>query len=428
MLTPEQNRSLTEVGPGTPMGGLLRRYWHPIAGVSEFNAKSIKPVRLFGEDLVLFKTLAGEYGLIGRRCAHRGSDLSFGFVEKDGLRCVYHGWQYGRTGVCTHRPFDETVNPSAPQLKSKLPAYPVKAKAGLLWAYMADEPAPELPDWETFSWQNCFTQIAIAEVPCNWLQCQENTVDPVHFEWMHNNALQRRAGDFGEYSPKTLELKVDDFEYGLISRRYREGTDTNTPLWSVGRAILWPNGWYFGHHFEWKVPIDDTNTLFVTWSLLHVPKECEPYTQQTIPTWFAPVKDEKGDWIQSHVGNQDVVAWVSQGAIADRTRETLCASDRGVVTLRRRLFEDLEAVASGKDPRGIIRDPVKNVRVELPCLSREQLMNGLPREQMRKHPVMGPYLTEFYLMAGQPDEVREEFERAMTVKGSRLEIHKFVPQ
>ncbi len=428
MLSAENNRLLTQVGPGTPMGGLLRSYWHPIAGVSEFDAKPIKQIRLFGEDLVLFKALNGEFGLVSSRCAHRGSNLAFGFVEEDGIRCGYHGWCYNRRGECSNRPFEETVAPNASRLKTaKLDGYPVIAKAGMLWAYMGSGPAPQLPDWETFGWANCYTQVIIAEIPCNWLQCQENSVDPVHFEWMHNNGPQRRAGDYGPYSPKTLDLQIEDFEYGLISRRYREGTDASTPLWSVGRAILWPNGWYFGHHFEWKVPIDDTHTLFVNWSNLHVPKECEPYVQERIPTWYAPIKDEQGEWIISHVGNQDIVAWISQGPIADRTRESLGASDRGVVMLRRRLLEDLEAMAEGKDPRGLIRDPERNVKIELPCIARDDLMNGLPRTEMLRHQVMGPYLREFYSMSGQPAEIKAEFERAMSVKQTSLELHKFVP-
>ncbi len=410
------------------MSALLRRYWHPIAGASEFDDKAIKPIRLFGEDLVLFKTLSGAYGLVQRRCAHRGADLSFGFAEEAGIRCVYHGWQYDAAGLCTDRPFEATANRAGSTAPLRITAYPVREKGGMLWAYMGPAPAPELPDWETFSWPNCFAQVVIAEVPCNWLQCQENTVDPVHFEWTHNNAPQRQAGDFGAFSPKTLELRVEDHPYGLISRRYREGTDPSTPLWSVGRAILWPNGWYFGHHFEWKVPIDDTHTLFVTWATLRVPRECEPYVQQRIPTWYAPIKDSDGNWISSHVGNQDIVVWASQGAIADRTHEALGASDRGVALLRRRLLEDLEAVENGRDPRAIIRDPARNVRIELPCVAREELMNGLPREQMLEHPLMGPFLREFYLIAGQPDEVKAEFERAMTVRGSRVTIHKFVPQ
>ena len=429
MLSAEQNELLTQVGSGTQMGDLLRRYWHPIAGTAEFDNKAIKPIRLFGEDLVLFKALNGNFGLVSRRCAHRGSSLAFGFVEEDGIRCGYHGWCYDREGECSQRPFEETVAASSPRLRSaKLAAYPVQAKAGMLWAYMGPQPTPQLPDWETFNWPNCFAQVVIAEIPCNWLQCQENTVDPVHFEWMHNNGPQRRAGVFGPFSPKTLDLRVEDTTYGLLSRRYREGTDQSTPLWSVGRAVLWPNGWYFGHHFEWKVPIDDVNTLFITWCALHVPTECEPYVQARIPAWRAPIMDESGEWIISHVGNQDIVAWISQGPIADRTRESLGASDRGVVMLRRRLFDDLAAIAEGKDPRGIMRDPNRNVRVELTCIARQDLMHGLPRAQMLKHPVMGPFLREFYSMAGQPDAVRQEFERAMSVKQSPFDLHTFIPQ
>jgi 5,5'-dehydrodivanillate O-demethylase len=150
--------------------------------------------------------------------------------------------------------------------------------------------------------------------------------------------------------------------------------------------------------------------------------------QERIPAWHAPIRDANGEWIISHVGNQDIVAWISQGAIADRTRETLGASDRGVVMLRRRLMDDLEAIREGKDPRGLIRDPAKNVRIELPCVGREALMNGLPRAEMLKHPVMGPFLVEYYSMAGQPEAVREEFERVMSVKQSMLDLHKFVPQ
>ncbi|WP_345250659.1 aromatic ring-hydroxylating dioxygenase subunit alpha [Pigmentiphaga soli] len=420
---------MTQVGPGTRMGDLLRRYWHPVAGESEFESRSTKPIRLMGEDLLLFKTLKGEFGLVARRCAHRGSDLGFGIVEEDGLRCSYHGWQYDLGGACVHRPFDETVAGAAALRRAvKIAAYPVKIKGGMLWAYLGPLPAPELPDWETFSWPNCFAQVVIAEIPCNWLQCQENTVDPVHFEWMHNNGPKRRAGDFGPFSPKTLKMGIEDTEYGLLSRRYREGTDESTPLWSVGRAILWPNGWYFGHHFEWKVPIDDFNTLFITWSVLHVPRECEPYAQASIPTWHAPIKDQNGEWIISHVGNQDIVAWISQGPIADRTHEILGASDVGVVTLRRRLLEDLDKVAKGQDPRGLIRDPARNVKIPLPCIAREELMNGLPREQMEKHPVMGPFLRDFYSMAGQPDAVRQAFEEAMGVRQSSFEVHSFVPQ
>ena len=183
MLTEEKNRLLTEIEPGSAMGNVLRRYWHPIAGASEFDTKPKRPIRLFGEDLLLFKARNGSFGLIARRCAHRNSDLMFGIVEENGIRCSYHGWQYDGTGQCIHQPFEETLDPSAALRKAtRIRAYPLQVKAGLIWAYLGPEPAPLLPDWEAFSWPNCFAQIVISEIPCNWLQCQENTVDPVHFE------------------------------------------------------------------------------------------------------------------------------------------------------------------------------------------------------------------------------------------------------
>src|SRR6476659_5146990 len=98
VMTAETNRRLTEVGPGTPMGDLLRRYWQPVAAVTELDDAPTKPVRLFGEDLVLYKDLSGHYGLLERRCPHRSADLSYGIVEECGLRCNYHGWMFDADG------------------------------------------------------------------------------------------------------------------------------------------------------------------------------------------------------------------------------------------------------------------------------------------------------------------------------------------
>jgi 5,5'-dehydrodivanillate O-demethylase len=426
MISAETNRRLTEVGPGTPMGNLLRRYWQPIAGASEFDRKAIKPLRILGEDLVLFRTTGGAYGLVPKRCHHRGADISFGFVEDEGIRCHYHGWKYDVSGACVDRPFDRNVNPSGRTPMKSGPGYLAREKAGLVWAYMGPAPAPELPDWEFFSWENTFKQVAIAEIPCNWFQCQENTVDPVHFEWLHNNRELRRAGDQGPFSPPTVKMMVEDRPYGLLSRRHREGADESSPLWNPGRAIVWPNAWYFGHHMEWKVPVDDTRTLYIAWSTLRVPREREPYTQGSIPTWYGPVKDDQGEWISTHVTNQDVIAWMSQGVVSDRTNETLGASDVGVVALRRRMLEDLDAVEQGRDPRGIVRDPGVNQRMELPCIGQHEMKHGLPLAQMQEHPILGDLLRDFLIMAGQPDDVRREFETVMGVKTTPVDISKMV--
>src|SRR6266704_2745158 len=113
MLSPQDNERLTRVGPGTPMGGLLRRYWMPIGALTEFDTRSIKPVRLLGEDLVLYKDLQGAFGLVDRHCAHRRADLSYGFVEQCGLRCNYHGWLFDADGSVLAQPYEDVAHPAA---------------------------------------------------------------------------------------------------------------------------------------------------------------------------------------------------------------------------------------------------------------------------------------------------------------------------
>jgi 5,5'-dehydrodivanillate O-demethylase len=106
MLDEQRNQTLTQVGRGTPMGELMRRYWHPIAAVTELENNPVKAIRLMGEDLVLYRDGGGTYGLLQRKCAHRGADLSYGFVENCGLRCHYHGWLYDHTGRCAQQPYE----------------------------------------------------------------------------------------------------------------------------------------------------------------------------------------------------------------------------------------------------------------------------------------------------------------------------------
>ena len=415
MLEDTKNQLLTRVGPGTPMGALMRRYWQPIAAVTELDDNPTKPIRLMGEDLVLYKDLSGTYGLLDRHCAHRHSDLSYGFVEDCGLRCNYHGWQYDETGQCIAQPFEETVDPQSRfKEKIRITAYPVEAKAGLLWAYLGPEPAPLVPTWEPFTWENGFVQIVFAEIPCNWFQCQENSIDPVHFEWMHANWRIRQSGKRGPYAPAHLKIGFDEFDHGFIYRRVREDTDETNPLWSVGRLCLWPNALFTGEHFEWRVPVDDETTLSVGWFFNRVPRDRQPFVQETIPYWYGPITDpETGRWISSHVMNQDFVAWVGQGAVTDRTKEHLGQSDRGVIMMRKRFFDDLEVVANGGDPKAIIRDPQLNACIDLPVIGREMLMDGLTREQIEDPTIPIAFSTiRFIFQAGQPEEVRRAYHEA----------------
>jgi 5,5'-dehydrodivanillate O-demethylase len=404
MLSADKNQQLTRVGPGTPMGEVLRRHWHPIAGIDELDRNPVKAVRLMGEDLVLYKDLSGDYGLVDRQCAHRRADLSYGYVETHGIRCNYHGWQFNARGQCVEQPYEEQVDPQARQkCKISIKAYQVRPLAGLLWAYMGPLPAPELPDWEPFHWPNGFVQAVFSDIPCNWLQTQENSIDPVHFEWMHANWSRRLRGHTGGYAPRHLKLAFEEFEHGFIYKRISEDTSDQHPLWTIGRVCLWPNGFFLGDHFEWRVPVDDENTLSVTWSFIRVPREREPYVQSSIPTWTSPIKDDTGRWITSHVINQDIVAWVGQGRIADRTQEHLGASDLGIAMIRRRMLEDIDAVKAGRDPKGVQRDPASNQRVFLPSDSRDFFQHGLPLADYQRHPKWARLLNHFIFHAGQPE-------------------------
>ena len=136
MLTAARNEMLTRVGPGTPMGELLRRYWQPIGGASELDANPIKPMRLMGEDLVLYRDHGGRYGLVDRHCPHRRADMAYGWVEETGIRCSYHGWLMDETGRCLEQPYEDTTNPKPSKAGCETKAYPVKECAGLLFAYL----------------------------------------------------------------------------------------------------------------------------------------------------------------------------------------------------------------------------------------------------------------------------------------------------
>jgi 5,5'-dehydrodivanillate O-demethylase len=412
MLEEAKNERLSRVGPGTPMGRLLRRYWMPVAGQSELDAQPVLPLRLLGEDLVLYRDLSGTYGLVARQCPHRRADLSNGFVEACGIRCSYHGWRFDERGACREQPYDDVVHPDA-RFRDKVSttAYPVAAKAGLLWAYLGPQPAPLVPNYEPFTWQNGFRQIVISDLPCNWLQAQENSIDPVHFEWMHRNWSLRLRGQNGPYAPRHLKVAFDEFEHGFVYRRVTEDTDESDPLWTIGRTCLWPNALFTGDHFEWRVPIDDEHMRSITWHFARVPNEREPFEQTAIPTWHGPVYDERGALITTHVMNQDFVAWLGQGAISDRWNEHLGAGDRGVILLRKRLFEELERVERGEDPKGIVRDPAANACIPLPVANRRMLVDGMSLAEQEVHPFAGFRVYPF--QAGQPEDVRLAYERAM---------------
>ena len=189
MLTAEENERLTRVGPGTPMGELMRRYWQPIATMAELDDNPVRPVKLLGESLILYRDRKGGLGLIGDSCPHRRMSMLYGIPNERGLRCPYHGWLFSETGQCLEMP-GEPADSTFPS-RVRTTAYPVEESAGLVFAYLGPEPTPLLPRWDLFVWDNVLRDIGSVVIPCNWLQIMENSLDPVHVEWLH--------GEFSNY-------------------------------------------------------------------------------------------------------------------------------------------------------------------------------------------------------------------------------------
>ena len=139
MLSVEENELLTQVGPGTPMGTLLRYYWHPVCAADELLKSPFrtKEVKILGEELVVYRDRSGELGIVDKYCTHRRASLAYGVVEENGIRCQYHGWKFDSTGSCIEQPFEDTTHPEDNfRAKCGIRAYKVQEMGGLVFAYM----------------------------------------------------------------------------------------------------------------------------------------------------------------------------------------------------------------------------------------------------------------------------------------------------
>jgi 5,5'-dehydrodivanillate O-demethylase len=214
--------------------------------------------------------------LIGRYCPHRRVDLAIGVAEQDGLRCQYHGWKFNHAGECAEQPFEDTTHLEDNfRARCGLPGYEVQEVAGLVFAYAGPKPAPAFPLWEPLVWDNVGRDIAITELPCNWLQCQENSLYPVHVEWLHGyfgKYVSELAGEptfsISQRSLRHQKIGFDVFDYGIIKRRILEGQTEEDPEWKHGHPILFPHVPFVGSKFsatlQFRVPIDDTHTYHVS--------------------------------------------------------------------------------------------------------------------------------------------------------------------
>jgi len=385
MLSQEVNDRYTRVGAGTPTGELMRRYWHPVAAVSQMNDKSTKKIRLLGEDLILYKDRSGTYGMVEPHCAHRRMNMIYGIPEENGLRCPYHGWLYDKTGQCIEQPYEETEDPDARfKDKIKMKAYPVEEKAGILFAYLGPDPAPLVPAWDVFAMDDVVRDVGMTVIPCNWLQAQENSLDPVHLEWLHsywtNFIAEKRNEPEHKRTSRTHEkIGFDEFAWGIYKRRVMQGGSEEDTSWREGHPIVFPyylrqggSGIYRDHWamvgpaFQIRVPVDDTHTAH-WWVMCHPKNSDEPEQRaEDIPFFSPPLihLTEEGQPNYSILDSnsaQDIAAWITQGEIADRTGEHLGRSDKGIIMFREMLEKNIRIVEDGGDPLNTFRDPAENV-------------------------------------------------------------------
>lgn len=402
MESSEQNELMTQVGKGTPCGELMRRYWHPVAAAQDLDQQPTKRVKLLGESLVLYKDKSGAYGLIQERCPHRGASFAYGFVTDAGIRCPYHGWEFNASGGCVHQPFER--NPAFCE-KVRADAYPVEELGGLLFAYLGPEPRPLLPRFDGFIVEGAIRTLGWAVIPCNWLQIVETSLDPVHAEWLHGRYLEyqnEKEGLKTHISSPHIKLDFREFEYGITKHRLLEGQSEDSDDWKVGHPLVFPTLLAVGsatpgrrfYAFQIRVPMDDENTLHFWYNAFIPPEGAEvpPRLLKGIHAHEVIFRD--GDRYRTDfIDGQDIMAWLTQGPIADRSVENLGASDQGIAAYRRMLRREIKKVQEGKDPLGLIRDPARNDRVDLPTEKDKKHFRGnfrtfLKRSQVRFSPIL----------------------------------------
>jgi phenylpropionate dioxygenase-like ring-hydroxylating dioxygenase large terminal subunit len=355
---------LTEVGRGTPMGELLRRYWHPV-GLAHDATDVPRKVRALGEDLILFRDKRGRAGLLHARCCHRGTTLYYGKVEEDGLRCCYHGWKFDTEGRCLEQPCE----PDGGQFKDRVrqPWYPIQELYGLIFAYMGPaEKKPVLPRYECLEKMDDGEFVEAddssiggggpAIIPCNWLQHFENVVDPYHVPVLHGSFS---GPQFTNMLASMPEVKFEMSPRGVTVRSIRSHDDgkvfyrvTEAALPTL-RVVANPRVAQFARveSIGWTLPIDDTSfRIYVAGRVKQRGDIGRMRSKFNGKFWWDMTEQEH----QQFPG--DYEAQVGQGPVTLHSEEHFGQSDRGILMIRRMLGDQIEAVAAGRDPIGISFD------------------------------------------------------------------------
>jgi len=352
MLSCEENELFTKVGPGTKMGEVLRRYWHPV-GASQWVGAKPQRVKVLDEELLLYRGSSGPV-LMQLRCAHRSLALDHGRVEGDCIRCAYHGWLYDPTGQCLEQP----AEPQGSSFKDKvrLRAYKVQEAGGLVFGYLGPEPAPLLPLYDLLTVEEGVKAVQVQTIHANWFNHVENIVDTSHLAWLH-------GGTFNMCGGKKIDYLWEKKPYGLDNVLLIDGVnDTHRSCYiypTANRFTIPPvaPGGEPVRSLLYRVPNDDASTtlFFVRW----YPSAKHELRTMTRPTKLGEYQADPTDWWGIHVNDQDRMVAEQQGVIADRPHEHLGVSDEGLIQMRQMMRQSLAAVAAGRDPLFVIRDPAR---------------------------------------------------------------------
>ena len=359
MATPTWDDELIEVEAGTPAGELLRRYWHPIALVDEARATP-RPVRVLGEDLILFRDGSGRPGLVHPRCCHRGTTLYYGKVEERGIRCCYHGWLFDTEGNCLEMPCE--VDGGRYRQRYRQPWYPVQDYVGFVFAYMGPpERKPALPRYDIFeNVPDGFRVTADADniglegdaTPCNWFQTHENVMDPFHVFILHGgfseNQFVAEMASMPDVSWHLTELGMKSYQDRVLPDGDRFHRVTEVVMPNV-RIVASPfvERYGPGESVAWTLPISRTETKI--FSAIVVPDDFDiPRPLYDGRRWAELTEAEH----QRLPG--DYEAQVGQGEITLHSEEHLAGSDKGVTMFRHLFRQQVRAVADGLDPLGVV--------------------------------------------------------------------------
>ena len=402
MISREENELLTQTGPGTPCGELLRRYWQPVALSEELKADGAPvAVTLMGEELVIFRDEQGRVGVLDAHCCHRGADLSYGRLEDGGLRCIYHGWLFDVNGKTLEQPGE----PNGGEHRDAFcqPSFPCREIGGVVLAYIGPGEPPLVPNYEFFQVPEDQRFVSKIHHSCNYLQSNEGNIDPVHLSFLHRNLElteldKKRRVTGSESSPNSLfgadiapriDVELTDFGVRIFSIRNIE----DDKIYFRTSNFIMPNFSTFpgqtaaeGYSVNWHVPIDDYNH----WKFVIVFSRKRPLdrammlrgrdelqadyhmTRTSANRYLqdrASMKNKSFSGIGYNFQAQDACVIEGAGKIQDRTKEHLVTSDKAIVAARKLLLKGIQDVKEGRDPLHVVRDPSKNDFAHLAVIS-----------------------------------------------------------